>query len=98
MAFAVAAAYAIGQHNAILFHPNSMTYMDTCLFFPGNWLDGSSGANLAATGAFGTAVAALKRHHRLHEVLQVGGGTQDIVRTARYAELASRAMALHVSG
>ena len=92
MACAVATTDVIGQHNAILLDPHGMTYMDASLFLSGNGLDGTGMADLAAAGAFGTAVAALKRHRGLHEVHQVGGGTQDVVRATRNTELAGRAM------
>ncbi len=82
MTCAVAATDAVGQHHAVLLDPYGVTHMDAGLFLTGNGLDGTSRADLAATGAFGATVAALKRHHRLHKVHQVGGGTQDVVRTA----------------
>ena len=69
VACAVAAADTVGQHNTIIFNPNGMTYMDASFFLTGNGLDGTSGADLAASRAFGTAIAALKRHRGLHEVL-----------------------------
>ena len=69
VACAIAATHTIGQYDAIIFNPNGMTHMDTSFFLTGNGLDGTSGADLAASRAFGTAIAALKRHRRLHEVL-----------------------------
>ncbi len=69
MTCAVAASDAVGQHNAIIFNPNGMTHMDAGLLFPCDRFDGTSGADLAAAGAFGTAIAAFKRHRGLHEVL-----------------------------
>ena len=74
-----------------------MAGMDGGLFFSRDGLDGARGADLAASRTFGTAVTALKRHHRLHKVLEVSRGAQNIVRTTRYAELTSRAMLLHVA-
>ena len=65
----VAATHSIGQYDAIIFNPNGMTHMDAGLLFPCDRFDGTSGADLAAAGAFGTAIAALKRHRGLHEVL-----------------------------
>ena len=65
----VAATHTVGQYDAIIFNPNGMTHMDTSFFLTGNGLDGTSGADLAASRAFGTAIAALKRHRGLHEVL-----------------------------
>ena len=68
VACTVATADAIGQHNAILLDPYGMSDMDASLFLTGDGLDGTGRADLAAAGAFGTAVAALKRHCGLHEV------------------------------
>ena len=97
MTCTVAATDAVGEHYAIFLDPYGMTYMDVGFFLTGYGLDGTGGADLAATGAFGATVTALKRHHRLHEVHQVGGGTQDVVRATRNTELAGRAMLLHVA-
>ena len=69
VACAVAATHTVGQYDAIIFNPNGMTHMDASLLFPCNRFDGTSGADLAASRAFGTAIAALKRHRGLHEVL-----------------------------
>ena len=69
VACAVAAADTVGQHHAIVLDPYGMSHMDICLLLTGNGLDGTSRADLAAAGAFGTAIAALKRHRGLHEVL-----------------------------
>ena len=77
----VAAADAVGEHHAVFLNPYGMTHMDTGLFLTCDGLDGTGGADLAATRAFGATVAALKRHRGLHEVRQVGGRTQNIVRT-----------------
>ena len=81
MSCTVAAADAVGQHHAVLLDPNGMTHMDVGLFLTGDGLDGTGRADLAAAGAFGATVAALKRHHRLHEVHQIGGRTQDVIWT-----------------
>ena len=69
VACAIAATYTIGQYGAIIFNPNGMTHMDAGLLFPCDRFDGTSGADLAASRAFGTTIATLKRHRRLHEVL-----------------------------
>ena len=65
---AVAAADAVGQHHAIVLDPHGMPHMDICLLLTGNGLDGTGRADLAAAGAFGTAIAALKRHRGLHKM------------------------------
>jgi hypothetical protein len=93
----VTARNAIGKYNAILLHPHGMAGMDGGLFLSRDGLNGTRRTDLAASCTFGTAVAALKRHHGLHKVLEVSGGAQNIVRTTRYAKLASCAMLLHVA-
>ena len=70
VAFAVAAADAVGEYHTVILDPNGMSDMDVGLFLACDGLDGTSRADLAATRAFGTAVAALKRHYRLHEMLE----------------------------
>ena len=81
VACAIAATHTIGQHNTIIFNPNGMTYMNASFFLTGNGHDGTGRADLAAAGALGAAIAAFKRHHGLHKVHQVGGGTQDVIWT-----------------
>ena len=58
---AITAADAVGEHHAVVFHPNGMADMDKGLLFLGDRLDGSSGTDLAAAGAFRPAVADLER-------------------------------------
>ena len=65
---AVAAADAIGQHHTIVLDPYGMTHMDVCLLLTGNGLNGTGRTDLAAAGAFGAAIAVLKRHRGLHEM------------------------------
>ena len=76
----VATRYAIGQYHTVFLDPHGMADMDVGLCLAGNGLNGTSRTDLAASCAFGTAVTALKRHRGLHEMLQAGGGTQDVVR------------------
>lgn len=54
--------------------------------------DGSSRADLGAFHAFRTAVAFLKRHLWLYQVLKSGGWSENIVRADGHAELAGRAV------
>ena len=98
MALAVAARNTVAQRNAVLLDPYGVADVNHRLFLTREVLDGAGRANMAALHAFGTAVAALKRHGGLHEVLQVGGGPKDIVRALRHAELAGRAMLLQMLG
>ena len=97
MASAVAARNAVGQDDAVFFHPYGVTSMDGGLFLTGNRLDGTGWTNLAAPCAFGATIAALERHDGLHKMLKIRRRTQHIVRATRNAELASSAMFLHVS-
>ena len=97
MTCTVAATDAVGQHHAVLLDPHGMTHMDAGFFLTGYGLDGTGRADLAAACAFGATVTALKRHHGLHEVHQIGGGTQHVVRATRNTELAGCAMLLHVT-
>ena len=67
VAGAVAAADAVGEYHAVVFHPYGMTNMDGGLLFLGDRFDGTCGTCLATADAFGTAIAHLERHRRLHE-------------------------------
>ena len=96
VAGAVAAAHAVGEHHAVVLDPYGMADMDGGLLLLGDGLDGTGRADLAATGALGTAVADLIRHGGLHEMHQVGRGTQHVVGTGRHTELAGGAVFLHV--
>ena len=97
MSCAVAATDTVSQDDAIFLNPHGMTDMDGGLFLACDGFDGTSRTHLAASCAFGTAVAALKRHHGLHEVHQVSGGTQHVVGATGDTELTGRAMPLHVA-
>ena len=66
------------------------------LFLLGNGADGAAGADFAAGGAFWPAVAALEGHLRLHEMIEVRGRPQDVVRALRHAELAGGAATVEV--
>ena len=76
----VAAADAFSGCYAILLNPHGMANMLHGFLFSRDGFDGTSRTDLAATCAFGTTVAALKRHDGLHEVLEICGGAQNIVR------------------
>ena len=93
----VATRYAIGQYYTVFLYPHGMADMDVGFCLAGNGLDGTSRADFAATCAFGTAVTALKRHHGLHEMHQVGRRTQYVVGATGYTELTCRSMWLHVA-
>ena len=65
---------AIGQ--AVVGHNDGITYMNICLLFGSDTMDGSSRTDLAAACAFRTAPAALVRHLRLQKRLQFVGWAQ----------------------
>ena len=69
VAGAIAAADAILCHTKLAIDPGK-AYMVTGLLFAGYLADGPGGADLAAAGALGPAVAAFIRHLRLHQMLQ----------------------------
>ena len=60
VAGAVAAADTVSEHHAVVFDPYGMTHMDSGLLFLGDGFDGTGGTDLAAKGAFRTAIAALE--------------------------------------
>ena len=69
MSGAVATTDAVGKNYTVFFDPHGVADMDRGLVFSRNGLDGTAGADFAATCAFRAAVAAFKRHRGLHEVL-----------------------------
>ena len=97
VACAVATRHTFFRRQAVLLNPHGMTNMLHGLLFPRDGLDGACGTHLAASCTFGAAIAALERHGRLHEMLQIGRGAQHVVRAARHAKLAGCAMLLHVA-
>ena len=79
---AVVAVDPFCDYHAVVFEPNGMSHVDGGLFFFADGFDGTSGADLAASDAFRTAVADFERHGGLHEMAQVGGWPQHVVRTS----------------
>ena len=97
MALAVAALNTVGHRNTILMDRNGMTNLDGRLIRPCDQLDGAGRADFRALHTFRTAITALVRHFRLHEVLQLGGRTKHLVRTSRDAKLTGRTMLVEVA-
>ena len=97
MPCAVATLMFVGIDNTVLLDPNGMTNLDRRLIFNADRLDGTSWTSLRALHAFRTAIATLVAHHRLHQRQQIRTWAQYLVRTSRYAELATRTVALHVT-
>ena len=96
MSCAIAAKHAVGHHNAVLFHPHGDAFLYGGFLLLCDSGDGSGGTNIRTDGAFGTAIAALERHLRLHEAHQVRARAEHIVGTLRHAKLASGAMRAEV--
>ena len=66
------------------------------LFLAGDLFDGAGGAQLAAAGALRTAEALLVAHLRLHEVFEVRGGPEHVVRAFGHTQLAAGAVPIEV--
>ncbi len=69
VAGAVAAACALGYWQAEGFFPNGMANLDTGFFRPANLGNGACRANFAAFSTFRAAIAFIKAHFRLHQLL-----------------------------
>lgn len=95
---AQSATITIADGYAVLFHPDGMTDMDGCFVFGCEGMDGTGGAHLAATGAFGSAIATLEGHDGLHQMHGVNARTQHIVGASTDAQLTGCAVARHVEG
>ena len=96
VAGAVAAGNAVAFDDAQAAVDRRRTDVEGRLLLRGEGLDGTGGADLGALDAFGAAVAAFITHLRLHEMRQVHGRTQHVVRAVRDAELAGRAAVVKV--
>ena len=83
VAGAVAALHLIGDADAILLYPYGMTYLDGRFVGFRYRPDSTCRTNFRTLGTFGTAVAALVGHFRLHQPCQVGRGAQHLVGTHR---------------
>ena len=92
----VATLLAIGHRHTMALAPYGMTNLNRRLVGP---CDGSYRSCRAHFGTFctlRTAIALFVGHHRLHHRQQVARGSQHLIRTYRYAELASGTMLRHV--
>ena len=81
MSSTIPAIYSIGKRDAVLFHPHGVAYLYARFFGNGDGAYGPCRAHLRTLGTFGTAVAALVGHFRLHQFRQVGRGAQYLVGT-----------------
>ena len=92
MARAVATLHSIGHRHAILLDEHGMTYLYRRFLVLVNKFDGSRRTHLTTTRTLRTAMAALVRHLRQHQVQQVTTGTQHVVRALRHTQQATRTM------
>ena len=95
VAGAVAAFHAFLDHAEFRIHAGR-AHMVLRLLFLGDLPDGAGRAKFGAAGALRAAVAALVGHLGLHEVLEVRGGTEHVVRALGDTQLAGRATAVEV--
>lgn len=91
MTLTIAAADIIAQNNAVVSNPYGMSNLNRCFFFGRGELDGSCGADVRAGMASYRAIASLKGHLGLHEMLRIHGRPKDTMWAGRDAELTSRA-------
>ena len=90
------AAVAVRHRYAVLLYPHGVTDVDGCLLLACDRMYSIRGAHLRATCALRTAITALERQLGLHQPQRVARGTQHVVRAGTDAQLARRAMTLHV--
>ena len=81
VAGAVAAVNTIGDGDAVFLYPMCLSHFRGCLLCGINEFDGTGRTDVAALMTFLTAVAMFVAHDGLHEMEQVGGSAQDVVRT-----------------
>ena len=86
----VAALHTIRQRHAVLLDPHGMANLNRRLLNIIERFDSTRRTDIGAARTLWTAIAALVRHRGLHQVHQVGRGTEHMVRTLRHTELAPR--------
>ena len=92
MARTVTALHAVGQGDTVILYPYRMPDLDRRLLRQAYRTDGSCRADLAALRTFRTAIAPFIRHLRLHQLHQIAGRAQHLIRADRHAQLACRAV------
>ena len=97
MAGTIATDNTIGKDNTVVTYPNGMADLRGGFFLDGDRMNSSYRTDIGAGGTFGTTVATLVGRLGLHEVLQVGGGTEHVVGTVVNAELAGSTMTIHIA-
>ncbi len=76
----VSTTYPVRIHNTILSHPHSMTYLNSRLLSQICQTDGTGRTHLGTLHTFGTAISTLVRHLGLHQMFQITGRTQYLIR------------------
>ena len=85
MAGTVPAFHLVCDADAILLYPYGVAYLDSRFVSFRYRPDCTCRTHFRTLGTFGTAVAALVGHFRLHQFRQVGRGAQHLVGTHRNA-------------
>ena len=88
----VAARHTVGERNTVLLDPDGMANLNRGFLHLVEWLNRSGRAHIRTARALRTTIATLVRHRGLHQVHQVGRGTEHMVRALRDTELAPRAV------
>lgn len=97
MAGTITAFDIVRKNQAVLLDPYGMSDLCAGFLLRRNRTDGSSRAYLGAAIALRSAVATLVAHRRLHECQQIGGRTQNLIRTLGDTELTASAMLTEMS-
>ena len=90
------ALVTFGHWYTVLGYPHRVTDVNSRFVLDSDRPYGACRADLRTIGALRAAVAALEGHNRLHQVQWIGGRAQHVVLAGTDAELACRAMPLHV--
>ena len=88
----VATLHAVGDRHTVLLDPHGMAYLDRRLLGLVYLDDGSCGTDFRTTCTLRTAVTALIRHHRQHQVHQIAAGAEHLIGALRHTKLATRAV------
>ena len=97
VACAVATLYSVGKGYAVVFYPYCVSDLNGRLIQSVDRTYSPCGAYVRTFRAFRSAIAALLRRFRLHEVLHVCLGTEHFVGAYRNTKLASSAVLVKIS-
>lgn len=98
MTGAVATFHIVGDADAIFLYSYGVPYLNGRFIGFRYGADGACRTHFRTLGALRPAIAAFVGHFRLHQSCEVGGRTQHLVGTYRYAELAGRTVLRKVAG